>query len=109
MNWKELPSSTFSYCNKKVTRRKFQFNTIFGLFEIYEAVSGNTFIRHPFLKNYYLTRLPDDNGILPNEIFMDNGLEEWFGKPKLKVKDIEEGKEKCENVMKLIKQIILTY
>ncbi len=99
MNWKEQPKEPFTYCGKRVTRRKVIATTIFGNFEVYESVGGKVFVRHPFLASNYINKVSGFN----------NGLEEWFGPSKAQVKNIENGKKQCETVMSKIKSIVATY
>lgn len=99
MTWKEQPKEPFKYCGKKVTRRKIIAKTIFGNFEVYESVGGRVFVHHPFLASNYYN---------PASGF-DNGLEEWFGKSKAEVKNIEDGRKQCEAVMSKIKSIVNSY
>lgn len=107
LSWLESQSS-FKYNGKPVTRKKFIFKTIFGTFEVFEAVGGNCFIRHPFLKSNYIIDLSGLGGRFKGT-YSDNGLEEWFGKSKAKCRDVETGIKECERVMCIVKKTINSY
>lgn len=88
MNWIET-SSKFRYCGKPVIRKKAICKTIIGIFEVYEAVGGKVFVRHPFVRNEYI-----------GPTGFNNGLEDWFGKPKELALSYETGMDECNRVLK---------
>lgn len=98
MNWIDKPISTFRYAGKEVTRQKKVFESIFGQFEVFESVGGNTFIRHPWITNSYI-----------GPIGFNNGCEEWFGASKKQVKDMATGMKECEDALNKAKSIVATY
>lgn len=98
MNWIHS-SSSFKYSGKPVTRRKAKCQTPLGLFYVFEAVSGNCFIEHPFIAGGHISNIPGFGSF-------DNGTAEWFGNPKIKVKSIEEGIEQCEKKWDQVKAAI---
>lgn len=93
MKWIKTESK-FKYNSKPVVRRKAICLTPLGEFKVYESVGGNSFIVHPFIKR---------GGGLPG---YDNGMDEWFGPPKILVKSFEDGIEACETKWLQIKNII---
>ena len=99
MNWQEVPRGEFTYNGKLVRRRKVIFKSVFGMFEVFEAVSGRCFIRHPFLENDYINPITGFN----------NGCEDWFGAPKKEVQSMGLGLNECEKAMDKAKKIVQSY
>lgn len=99
MNWIETEGASFIYSNEgRVKRKRAEFNTIFGKFEVFQAVSGKTFYRHPFIKNVYIGALG-----------FNNGIEDWLGPTRASCKSIKEGKAICEGIIQKIKSIVNSY
>ena len=89
MNWIQK-SSSFIYCDKPVTRRKYTFDCVLGHFEVHEAVGGNAFVIYPGMQG----------GKHPVE---GAGLSEWFGATKKRVPDFESGVKECEQALESLK------
>lgn len=97
MDWTKKQSS-FKYCGNPVTRVTMICQTPLGEFKVYEAVGGGCFIVHPFIQSPY---------VLTTEFgSYDNGTEEWFGKPKIRVKSLDEGLKRCEEKWAQVKKAV---
>lgn len=93
MKW--IPKEAkFRYNGKPVVRRTNKCDTPLGQFKVYEAVSGNVFIEHPFIQG---------SGGLPG---YNPDPNDDFGSLKIKVASMEEGVKKCEAKWLQVKQAI---
>lgn len=98
LEWLKKQSS-FKYSGNPVTRVTMVCQTPLGEFKVYEAVNGNCFIVHPFIKSPYISNIPGFGSY-------DNGTEDWFGKPKIRCKSLDEGLVKCQQKWEQVKSAI---
>lgn len=99
MKWSKKESS-FNYNGKPVTRTTMIAQTPLGEFKVYEAVGGNIFYVHPFMRNALELKI---NGVVfdgdPEGTFACNEL-------RVKVKSIEEGISACEKKWVQVKEAV---
>lgn len=93
MRWVTKESS-FRYNGKPVTRRTATTQTPLGEFKVYEAVGGNAFMCHPYIQK--------EQGLVGFEADPFN----TFGKPRIRVKSIEDGVARCEAKWNQVKDAI---
>lgn len=96
MNWTKKQSS-FRYAGTPVTRTTITANTPLGEFKVFEAIGGRVFMQHPFMRGYNDVGFP---GFKADPNF------EIMPADRIPVKDLKDGKNKCETVWSQVKSKI---